>query len=133
LLTGYIMSGTNSQRAGDAKPNPPAANSVDLASLITKHDADKPSDNVHLLAADWYQSHGSAPFTLDALKEAAEGAGLTVPERLDMTLKQAAGAGKKLYASAGRGQYEPTVPGELYLKRTYGVTKGTDPVPAAKL
>lgn len=97
-----------------------------LSSLVQEHHHDKPSDNVHLLAADWYRRYGSAPFALDGMKNAAVDAGLTIPERLDMTLKAAKDGGKNLYQSAGRGLYKPTVTGELYLKKTYDVAKGTN-------
>jgi hypothetical protein len=96
------------------------------------HVHNKPSDNAHLLVADWYRQYGSAPFGLDAIKGAAEAAGLPIPERLDMTLTAAQDGGKKLYQSAGRGLYRPTVTGELFLKKTYGVAKGTGLPPATK-
>jgi hypothetical protein len=62
---------------------------------------------------------------LDSIKEGAVSAGLTIPEHLRMTFRAAQDGGKKLYQPAGRGLFKPTVTGELYLKKTYGVTKGT--------
>jgi hypothetical protein len=132
LLKGHVTSGTNSHADGGKQPSDPPPDGVDLATLIANHVHDKPSDNVHLLTADFYRRYGSAPFTVDTLREAAVSAGLTVPDRLDMTLKQAKDGGKNLYQSAGHGLYKPTVPGELYLKKTYKVPKGTEPVPVVK-
>jgi hypothetical protein len=55
----------------------------------------------------------------------ADDAGVTIPDRLNMTLAAAVENGKQLFASAGRGLFKPTVHGEIYLKTTYGVKKGT--------
>lgn len=135
LLKEYVASGgghPQTPKVVEHHSKSPAER-LDLAALIQKYVHDKPSDNAHLLAADWYRRYGSAPFALDAMKEAAGAAGLTVPEHLRMTFKAAQDGGKKLYQSAGRGLYKPTVTGELYLKKTYGVTKGTDvPLAVAK-
>jgi hypothetical protein len=132
LFKGYLESGTDFRTESGKQTTDTPSVSTDLATLIATYPHEKPSDNVDLLVADWYRRHGSAPFTLDILDAAAVNAGLTVPERLDMTLRQAAEGGKKHYQSAGHGLYKPTVPGELYLKKTYKVTKGNEPVPAAK-
>ncbi len=131
LLKGYVTSGgqPGPAKVGEHGSEAPAER-LDLAGLIEKHVHEKPSDNAHLLAADWYRRYGSAPFALDAIKEAAGSAGLTIPEHLKMTFRAAQDGGKKLYQSVGRGLYKPTVTGELYLKKAYGVTKGTDVPPA---
>jgi hypothetical protein len=134
LLKAYVKSGSQSHSTEAAKhssASPSNNNDVDLASLIEKHGNEKPSDNAHLLAADWYRRYGSAPFSLESLKQAGDSSGLTLPERPDMTLKAAQDGGKKLYQSAGHGLYKPTVTGELYLKKTYGVTKGNETPPMA--
>ena len=131
LLKGYVIGGAFSPaQAGKHGLGPGTSGTTDLATLIEKHGTEKPSDNVHLLAAEWFRRYGSAPFSLDYLKKSAESSGLTVPERPDMTLKQAQDDGKRIYQSAGHGLYKPTVTGELYLKETYGVTKGTETSPA---
>lgn len=132
LLKGYVVGVASSPNQAAKHGSAHTTNgATDLTALIEKHGTERPSDNVHLLAAEWFRQHGSAPFSLDYLKKAAESSGLTVPERPDMTLKQAQDDGKKIYQSAGHGFYKPTVTGELYLKKTYDVTKGTEPVPAA--
>jgi hypothetical protein len=84
----------------------------------------KPSDNARLIAAYWYGEYGNEPFSLVKVKEISENAGLTVPERLDMTFLDAAKDGKKLFQRGGRGNFRPTVHGEAVLKRDFRVTKG---------
>jgi hypothetical protein len=134
LFKGYVLLG-----GALTQPHEPPENSAQysaqpagLSEMVQAHAHDKPSDNAHLLAAVWYQQYGSSPFELSAIKERAEAAGLTIPDRLNMTLTAAQDEGKKLYQSAGRGLYKPTVAGELYLKKKYGVTKGTAIPPSAR-
>src|SRR5260370_22385295 len=90
VLKEYIASGGDSRPAGvgEHRSKPPAED-LDLAALMEKHVHEKPSDNAHLLASDWYRRYGSAPFALDAIKEAATSAGLTIPEHLKMTFRAA--------------------------------------------
>jgi hypothetical protein len=95
--------------------------------FFKRHDHDKPSDNVRLIAAYHFQQHGSAPFTVDELKEIADDVGITVPDRIYMTLRAAQADGKKLFSSPSRGLFKPTVHGEANLKTTYEVKKGNKP------
>jgi hypothetical protein len=133
LLKGYVTEG-NAHAEISGVVNRPIKSSPDpsgLSALIEAHSNEKPSDNVHLLVADWYNSYGLTPFSPNDIKKNASDSGLTVPEHLNMTLRSAQDGGKKLYQSAGRGLYKPTVTGELFLKRTYVVAKGTGIPPAA--
>ena len=92
---------------------------------------DKPSDNVRLLAAYLYSQYGTAPFTVEELETLASDVGITVPERIDMTLRAAKEGGKSLFNSPSRGQFKPTVHGEACMKEQYKVKKGKKPKPAA--
>lgn len=129
LFKDYIKSGlgggpkTKEAASEIARSSPGGAN---LATLIERHGNAKPSDNAFLLTADWYRQYGLTPFSLRVIRESAAAAGLTIPARLDKTLKQASEGGKKLYQQTGEGFFRPTVPGELYLKKTYSVAKGTE-------
>jgi len=96
----------------------------DRETFFSRHEHDKPSDNADLLAAYHFKEYGSAGFSLAEIRELAAAVGVTVPERIDMTFKQATHDGKKLYQSAGRGMYKPTVHGEAFFKKTYSVSKG---------
>lgn len=98
--------------------------------LFTQFDHEKPSDNVRLIAAHFFREYGSEPFLVDEVKALAAETGLTVPDRVDMTLANATEKGKKLFVAAGRGKFKPTVHGEAFLKSTYGVKKGTNTRPA---
>lgn len=133
LFNDYLKGGTHTHLSGEGKHKPerPSGDDIDLRTLVEKHGDAKPSDNAFLLTADWYHKYGSAPFTVANIKQAATSAGLTVPDRLDMTLTAAQNEGKKLFQSVGRGSFKPTVTGELYLKKTYTVTKGNGTPPAA--
>lgn len=91
---------------------------------------EKPHDNVRLLIAWLYSQYGTESFSLNELRDLANDVGLTVPERLDMTVKSAREDGKTLFTSTGRGKFKPTVHGEAFLKAEYGVKKGTGKRPA---
>jgi hypothetical protein len=92
--------------------------------LLARFDHKKPADNVNLLVAKHYAQYGIEPFTVSELTEEADAAGLVVPARIDMTLKQGGGKGKRFYQNLKKGQFRVTVHGESFLKETYGVKKG---------
>jgi hypothetical protein len=92
--------------------------------FFTTHDGGKPADNAYLVAAYLYSQHGASPFSIDDVRAVATQAGLTLPERVDVTLGGGKKAGKQLFKRAGRGRLQPNVHGETYLRNTYNVTKG---------
>jgi hypothetical protein len=127
LLAAYA-SATGTQHRGKetASPKPhssPSQNS-DPAEFFGKFNADKPADNVKLVAAYLYREYGAQPFSVDEVKELADSVGVTMPARVDMTLVAALSEGKKLFTRCGRGQFKPSVHGEIFMKSTYQVTKG---------
>ena len=102
--------------------------SGDEAAFFSKWDHSKPSDNVLLVVARLYNEHGVFPITPKIIKDLADHAGLTVPNRIDMTLNQAQAKGKSLFRKQGKA-YMVTVSGEAVLKETYNVRKGKKPRP----
>ena len=86
------------------------------AEFFAKFPDGKPSDNAVLIAAYLYGQYGAESFELDEIREIAKSVGLTIPASLDMTLRQAQREGKSLFQHSGRGEYKPTVHGELYFK-----------------
>lgn len=133
LLKPYVQLGISSRSAEGSTPevSSPAGGGSNLSLLLEKHSDKKPSDNAFLLTANWYHQYGLVPFSLANIRQGATSAGLTIPERLDKTLQNAQDGGKKLYQTVSQGMYKPTVHGEIYLKRVYGVTKGTGTPPEA--
>ena len=97
----------------------------DAADFFAKFPDGKPSDNAILIAGHLYGQYGAESFKLDEIRETAKSVGLTIPTSLDMTLKQAQRDGKALFQHTGRSEFKPTVNGELYFQKTYGVRKGT--------
>lgn len=130
LLKSYVTAG----RAviGDLPPHAfPSTGGGDAEQLFTKYGSAKPAENA-LLAAAWiYSQYGVQPFSISELRSVAEGAGLTIPNRLDMTIRQAKRSGKALFVRAGQDRYRPTVHGEAFFKSAYGATKGNLPRPKA--
>ncbi|MEI9914057.1 MAG: hypothetical protein WDN66_03690 [Candidatus Saccharibacteria bacterium] len=84
-----------------------------------------PANAVRAITAYLFKEYGASSFTPQEVKDIANEVGLTVPERVDMTLRSAKKSGKALYRSSGRGKYAPTVHGEKAFKDEYGVKKGT--------
>lgn len=81
-----------------------------------------------VLVAWLYSQYGVYPITSKELKELGDSCGLTIPNRPDITLRQAKASGKNKFTQQGKG-WKLTVSGELALKETYSVTKGTTPLP----
>lgn len=123
LLGGYVT-GLTVTPAQEPDSSAPLESDEDV-SLFTQFTHDKPSDNARLIAAHLYREFGSEPFSVDEIKAVATDVGITVPDRVDMTLAAAQENEKHLFAKAGRGKFRPTVHGEAYLKATYKVKKGT--------
>lgn len=121
-----------SKAASDTSPEPAGDNSrLDSDAFFLKFNHDKPSDNALLVVAWHYNQFGLAPFSGDEIRKLADDVGITVPERVDMTIANAKNDGKSCFTRAGKGLFRPTVHGEARLKRTYGVKKGTQPKPKA--
>ena len=128
VLAPYI---TGRDTTGPARDDVPAETNeegdtpADFESFLTTHTtADmKPAENVGLITAYLYSQYGTAPFSVEEVRRIAEAAGLTVPNRIDMTLKGAKRDQKTLYAQV-TGGFKPTVFGETVLKSTYKVKKG---------
>ena len=132
FLKPYISSGAIAPHVESKKAPVDQPPSGDVTELIQKHGDGKPHENVNLLAAIWFDEYGSNPFSIDHIRKEADSAGLTIPARPRMTLKQAKEKGKSLYVSGGRGLFKPTVIGEAFFKTTYGVRKGTKTPPTRK-
>jgi hypothetical protein len=124
LLQGYVTAEGTSEAAKSSGNSGGSANE-DITTFFSRFNTDTPAENVLLLAAYHFSQYGSSSFTVDELKSRASEIGLTLPERVDMTIRQARREGKGLFQSAGRGLFKPTVHGELFLRTTYQVAKGT--------
>jgi hypothetical protein len=127
LLKGYVTGQKSElpQGQSDQKGKPSSANDGSKESFFASFTNDKPADNVKLIAAWFYREYGTDPFSLDELRKEADAVGITIPARPDATLKAARDKGKKLFGSAGKGKFKPTIHGEARLKESYSVKKGT--------
>ncbi len=95
-----------------------------LAEFFT-HDAKlKPSDHAYLCAAYHFSLYGMTAFSLEELKDIAGEAGVVLPDRLDMTLTQAAKKGRKLFQPAGKGMFRPTASAGIVFKERWSVRPG---------
>lgn len=100
---------------------------VDLASFFEREEGLKSADHVYLCAAYHYSIHGTAAFSLDELRSIASDAGVVLPDRPDMTLRQGRKKGKRLFQSAGRDAYKPTAAAGALFKDRWQVRPGNKP------
>ena len=131
ILQAYVTGkGVKEQSGANGDSGGAAPDGTDRESFFTRFDHDKPADNVLLIAAFHYSEFGTAPVTIEEVRDIADDVGITVPSRVDMTLLQAKRNGKSLFARSGRSRFKPTVHGEKFFKETYTVSKGTKQKPA---
>ncbi len=100
---------------------------IEMTSFFEREGNFKPADFAQLCAAYHFSMFGFAPFTFDDLREIAGEAGIVIPDRLDMTIGQAKKNGKKLFQSAGRGQYKPTAAAGVLFRDRWDVRPGKKP------
>jgi hypothetical protein len=139
LLEDYVGAGKVSARrpekggeeADNEEPEDASDQDADLKAFVGKLESDEPADNAKALAAFHYMRYGKAGFGTDDIEELAKESGLTVPDRIDMTLKNTKEGGKALFRRVGK-TFTPTVHGEKYFKETYKVKRGKLPKPTGK-
>jgi len=100
----------------------------DLGSFLENFEHAKPADNVMLLVAWLYSQYGARPIQAKEIKELSDASGLVIPNRPDNTMRQAKDKGKGLFSQQGKG-WKLTVSGELFVKTTYSVKKGSKSIP----
>ena len=141
VMQDYILGGAGSEPGSTRKktkrratekqtkeePAPPKIEPpADFNGFIDMFESDTESDNAKAIAAHLYREYGAEPFSLDEIRKLAKTGGVTVPERLDRTYVTAAAEKKKLFKrAAGKGTFRPSIHGEAYFKKTYGVKMGT--------
>lgn len=139
LVADHLGSDLPPARSGEAKAatkakkktdnGDPPRQPVDTSStgaFFGGFDHSKPAANVLLIVAWLFSKYGVFPISTAEIKEIADAVGITVPTRIDMTLKVAKRQKKTLFQKIGKN-YRLTVSGELFMKETYGVLKGTSP------
>jgi hypothetical protein len=129
MMRAYILGGEDLAEGDKAdvdiettkKTMPP----LGATAFVKRHESEKDHENVLAVAAWWYSQYGNAWFDPNKdLRPIADQAGLTVPIRIDMTVRQLKRDDKPVFRKSGK-QYAPTPHGERYLKKTFEVTKGT--------
>jgi hypothetical protein len=103
-------------------------NTDDLGVFISPLDTKKPADALMAMVAWLYSQYGAYVMSIKELRELGDSCGLTLPARIDMTLRQAKSNGKNQFIQHGKA-WKLTVAGELAIKETYNVTKGTKSLP----
>ncbi|MEA2202122.1 MAG: hypothetical protein QOI89_2718 [Solirubrobacteraceae bacterium] len=118
---------------------PPAKDAVVVESateaeekLVESHLSDTEADNAMLALAIFYGRHGRAAFDMAHLQAIARQFNLNVPSRMDKTFRAAKrGADKKLVTRKQEDGWKVQPGGGNWLKETYGVEMGRQPLPTA--
>lgn len=131
-LEGYITSAPTSDSSGDPireqQSDHARVPATTRESFFGAHQGGKPATNALVICAYIYSVHGPVLVCSTMIKKIADDVGLIVPARIDMTLTQAQREGKSIFKAEGDGKFRPTVHGELFLQKTYGVKKGRAPL-----
>jgi hypothetical protein len=133
LLQGYV--GADASEAIDDEDEAESAevkksssgSKVDFDKLIETHESDKDADNAVLALAITYARHGKGPFAMTVIKGVANEFNLTVPARPDMFFKGHKRQEKEILRKQADG-WKITPSGETWLKETYGVGRGKQPL-----
>lgn len=121
--TGEDADGRGEGTGDDEQPPPPDA-SEDI--LIEKFESEKEADNLWLTVAILYKRYGKGPFTLEQIRGVAKALHLPLPGRPDTTIRNSS----RKVVRKQEGGYKILPGGEKWLKTTYGVKKGKQPLPA---
>lgn len=111
-------------RPNSTRSTQDTVNHANLASFFERGDDLKPSDYAHLCAAYHFSQYGATPFSVEELRAIAMDAGVVLPDRLDMTLRNAFKKGKKLYQAAGKGLFKPTATAGVEFGEKWNVRPG---------
>lgn len=103
---------------------------VDLGAFFNRDGDMKPADYAHLCAAYHYSLYGPVAFSLVELKAIATDAGVIIPDRVDMTLRNATQKGKKFFQTSGSGAFKPTAAACLHFAEKWKVKPGKKTKPA---
>lgn len=96
--------------------------------LIEQYESEKEAENLYLTLAILYKRHGKGPFSLEMIRAVGKSLHLSLPDRPDTTLRNST----RKVVRKQEGGYKIQPGGEKWLKATYGVTKGKQPVTGSK-
>jgi hypothetical protein len=116
----------NSAPDEDKGPSPLPSDASEDA-LIEEFESEKEAENLYLTLAILYKRHGKGPFSLDLIRSVGKSLHLPLPTRPDTTLRNST----RKVVRKQEGGYKIQPGGETWLKKTYGVTKGKQPIPTS--
>lgn len=134
--TGGGTNGTAARKSPARKPATPKAPVVAKPvegeeELLEANLSETDHENAMLVLAILYARHGRGPFQMVHITAVARQYNLNVPARLDMFFRSAKrGESKALVIRKMAEGWKIMPGGETWLKETYGVKMGRDPLPA---
>jgi hypothetical protein len=132
MMKEYILGEAREARAlsvgRDDAPSDPADDSdgvdEDIVTFFSGREIKKPAAAVYAATGYLYSQYGSVPFTTKDIQDLADQVGLTVPGRIDRTLRTAQRNNKAVFRASKSGDWKVTTTGELVLKEMFGIEKG---------
>lgn len=109
-----------------------ASPAEDEDALLEQHLSDHDHENAMLALALFYKRHGRGPFSMSYVEAIARQHHLNMPKRLDKFFGRARrGEARVLVVRRQADGWKVTPSGETWIKATYGVAMGRDPLPVA--
>jgi hypothetical protein len=131
MLLGETVLQQSSSQVRPSDVNIGGDNHADLAAFFNREGDMKPADYAQLCAAYHYSVYGASAFSITELKAIATDAGVVLPDRVDMTLRNAMQKGKKLFQPSGSGAFKPTAAACLHFAEKWKVKPGKIAKPVA--
>jgi hypothetical protein len=113
------------EKEEEGTPPPPDATEEEL---IDRFESEQDHENLFLATAITFRRHGRGPFAMKVIKGVAEQYKLSIPKRPDATFGNSPRDGAEVARKQADG-WRITTTGAKWLKKTYGVTLGKDPLP----
>jgi hypothetical protein len=136
ILRPYVTGGqpvsppSGGKRKGEKEEStPPPPTDATEEELIDRLESDKDHENLFLATAIAFKRHGRGPFAMKVIKDVAEKYKLSIPRRPDVTFGNSPRDGAEVARKQADG-WRITTSGANWLKKTYGVTPGKDPLPS---
>jgi hypothetical protein len=130
MLLGETVPQERSDQGGLTDWDMSGNNHADLAAFFNGDEDMEPADHAQLCAAYHYSIYGASAFSITELKAIATDAGVVLPDRVDMTLRNATQKGKKLFQPSGPGAFKPTAAAGLHFAEKWKVKPGKKVKPA---
>jgi len=108
----------------------PTGSGIDIEALLDEHAGDSATENGFLVAAIFYAQYGKGPYEVKELKRFADEHALLFPEQFHKSVGKVKRDGANVFRKV-TGGWQITTHGEKWMRKTFHVSRGTQPRPNA--